>query len=154
MNPRSRHRDRQGIGRTGVGSRRDPGCRKSAGRWLSIYTHRQSVHGSRWLTEAIDFPESNQAALNRAPVAFFSVCLSGLAKDETALASARDTVFGPLRDFVAPVAEVLFAGKVDRRGVALGLPRWLARFFPTLDFRNWTKIRGWAQELSIPRKET
>lgn len=112
-----------------------------------------AVHGSRWLSEAIDFVEANQAVLSRVPVALFSVCLSGLAKDETAVTSARDTVFGPLRAFVTPVAEVLFAGKVDRRGVALGLPGWLARFFPTLDFRNWDKIRGWAQELSIPREE-
>ncbi|MFO7583781.1 MAG: flavodoxin domain-containing protein [Anaerolineales bacterium] len=112
-----------------------------------------AVHGSRWLSEAIDFVESNQTVLNRAPVAFFSVCLSGLAKDETALAAARDTIFGPLRAFVTPVAEVLFAGRVDSRGVALGLPRWLARFFPTLDFRNWDKIRGWAKILSIQEEE-
>jgi menaquinone-dependent protoporphyrinogen oxidase len=112
-----------------------------------------AVHGSRWLSEALEFVEANQTVLNRTPVAFFSVCLSGLAKDERSLASARDTVFGPLRAFVTPVAEVLSAGKVDRRGVALGLPGWLARFCPTLDFRNWDKIRGWAQELSIPRKE-
>jgi menaquinone-dependent protoporphyrinogen oxidase len=109
-----------------------------------------AVHGSRWLSEAIDFIENNQTGLNRVPVAFLSVCLSGLAKDETALSAARDTIFGPLRTFVTPVAEVLFAGRVDSRGVALGLPRWLACFFPTLDFRNWDKIRGWAQTLSIP----
>ncbi|MBN2004654.1 MAG: flavodoxin domain-containing protein [Anaerolineae bacterium] len=108
-----------------------------------------AVHGSRWLPEAIEFVESNQTALARAPVAFFSVCLAGLAKDEAALASARDTVFGPLRPFVKPVAETLFAGKIDSRGVALGLPRWLARFFPTLDFRNWDKIRSWAQTLPV-----
>jgi menaquinone-dependent protoporphyrinogen oxidase len=110
-----------------------------------------AVHGSRWLSEAIDFVESNQTALNRVPAAFFSVCLSGLTRDATALASARDAIFGPLRAFVTPVTEVLFAGKVDRRGVALGLPRWLARFFPTLDFRNWDKICDWAQTLPIPQ---
>jgi menaquinone-dependent protoporphyrinogen oxidase len=109
-----------------------------------------AVHGSRWLSEAIDFVESNQMVLNHVPVAFFSVCLSGLAKDETALAAARDTIFDPLRSFVTPVTEVLVAGKVDRRGIALGLPGWLASFFPTLDFRNWDKIRNWARSLSIP----
>lgn len=109
-----------------------------------------AVHGSRWLAEALEFVEANQAACNRVPVAFFSVCLSGLATNEATLTSARDTIFGPARGFVTPVAEVLFAGKVDRRGVALGLPPWLARFFPTLDFRNWDKIRTWAQTLSIP----
>jgi menaquinone-dependent protoporphyrinogen IX oxidase len=86
-----------------------------------------AVHGGHWLSEALDFVETNQMALNRVPVAFFSVCLSGLAKNEASLAPARDTIFGPLRAFVTPVVEVLLAGKVDRRGVALGLPGWLAR---------------------------
>ncbi|MBN2004171.1 MAG: flavodoxin [Anaerolineae bacterium] len=109
-----------------------------------------AVHGSKWLAETLEFVEANQTALKRAPVSLFSVCLSGLAKDEAQLASARDTIYGPVRACVTPVAEVLFAGKVDRRGVALGLPGWLARFCPTLDFRNWDKIRNWAQTLSIP----
>lgn len=108
-----------------------------------------AIHGSKWLAEALEFVEANQSALNRVPVALFSVCLSGLAKDEAQLASARDTIYGPARAFVTPVAETLFAGKIDRRGVALGLPGWLARFFPTLDFRNWDKIRSWAQTLAI-----
>jgi menaquinone-dependent protoporphyrinogen oxidase len=106
-----------------------------------------AVHGSRWLSEASEFIEANQASLSRIPVAFFSLCLAGLARNETSLASARDTIYSPLRAFITPVDEVLFAGKVDRRGVALGLPGWLARFFPTLDFRDWDKIRGWTRDL-------
>ncbi len=106
-----------------------------------------AVHGSKWLAEALEFVEANQADLSRVPVALFSVCLSGLAKDEAQLASARDTIYGPVRAFVTPVTEVLFAGRINRRGVALGLPGWLARFFPTLDFRNWNKIRSWAQTI-------
>ena len=113
-----------------------------------------AVHGSKWLAEALEFVETNQEALKRVPVALFSVCLSGLARDEAQLASARDTVYGAVRVFVTPVAEVLFAGKVDRRGVALGLPGWLARFFPTLDFRNWDKIRGWAQTAFASEEES
>lgn len=108
-----------------------------------------AVHGSKWLAEALEFVETNQTALNRVPVALFSLCLAGMATDETQLASARDAIYGPVRALVTPVAETLFAGKIDRRGVALGLPGWLARFFPTLDFRNWDKIRHWAQTLSI-----
>ena len=112
-----------------------------------------AVHGSRWLSEALEFVEANQTALSRVPVALFSVCLAGLAKNEAQLAPARDTVYGPVRAFVTPVAETLFAGKVDRRGVALGLPGWLARFFPTLDFRNWDKIRSWAQTVFASEEE-
>jgi len=106
-----------------------------------------AVHGGKWLAEALEFVEANQSALTRVPVALFSVCLSGLAKNEAQLASARDTIHGPVRAFVTPVAETLFAGRIDRRGVALGLPGWLARFFPTLYFRNWDKIRSWAQTI-------
>jgi hypothetical protein len=50
-----------------------------------------------------------------------------------------------VRAFVTPAAEVLFAGKIDRRGVTPFLPGWIARLVPTLDFRNWDKIRSWAQ---------
>ena len=109
-----------------------------------------AVHGSKWLAEALEFVEANQDALNHVPVALFSLCLAGMSKDEAQLAAARDKVYGPVRARIAPVDEALFAGRIDRRGVALGLPGWLARFTPTMDFRNWDKIRRWAQELSIP----
>jgi menaquinone-dependent protoporphyrinogen IX oxidase len=51
-----------------------------------------AVHGSRWLSEALEFVEANQDALNHVPVALFSVCFAGLAKDEAQLASARETL--------------------------------------------------------------
>ena len=50
-----------------------------------------------------------------------------------------------VRPLVKPVAEAFFAGRFDRRGAALLLPRLVARFVPTLDFRNWEKIRAWAE---------
>lgn len=106
------------------------------------------VYGSLWRSEAVDFVEANQHALNQVPVAFFSVCLAGLAEDEATL-SQRMAIFDPVRSFVSPVAEVLFAGKVDRRGVSLFLPGELAWCFPTLDFRDWDKIRGWAQTVEV-----
>ncbi|MBN2006612.1 MAG: flavodoxin domain-containing protein [Anaerolineae bacterium] len=111
-----------------------------------------AVHGSKWLAEALEFVEANRDALNRVPVALFSLCLAGMSRDEAQLSSARDKFYAPVRAFVTPVAEVLFAGRIDRRGVARGLPGWLARFFPTMDFRNWDKIRSWAQALSIPKE--
>ena len=40
-----------------------------------------------------------------------------------------------MNDGLQPVAEGYFAGKFDRRGAALMLPGWLARFVPPLDFR-------------------
>jgi menaquinone-dependent protoporphyrinogen oxidase len=102
-----------------------------------------AVYGSRWREEAIGFVRDNQIALNRVPVAFFSVCLAGLADD----GAKRSIVYDIVRPFVKPVAEVLFAGKVGPRNASLFLPGWLARFFPTWDFRDWNKIRSWAQTI-------
>ena len=50
-----------------------------------------------------------------------------------------------VRPLIQPVAEAFFAGRFDRRGAALLLPGLVARFLPTLDFRNWEKIRAWAE---------
>ena len=107
-----------------------------------------AVYGSRWRSEAVDFVDANQVALRRVLVALFSVCLAGLAKDEATLSKSL-AIFDPVRPLVQPAAEVLFAGKVDRRGVSLFLPGWLAQFFPTLDFRDWNQIRSWAQTVFV-----
>jgi menaquinone-dependent protoporphyrinogen oxidase len=107
-----------------------------------------AVYGSKWRSEAVEFVEAHQVALQRVPVALFSVCLAGLAKDKATL-SKRLAIFDPVRPLVQPVAEVLFAGKVDRRAVSLFLPGWLARLFPTLDFRDWDHIRTWAQTIFV-----
>jgi menaquinone-dependent protoporphyrinogen oxidase len=104
-----------------------------------------AVYGSSWRSEAIEFVKASQIALNRAPVAFFSVCLGGLTDDE----AKRSIVYDTVRPFVKPVAEILFAGRVDRRSASLFLPGWLARFFPTMDFRDWNKIRSWAQTVFV-----
>jgi menaquinone-dependent protoporphyrinogen oxidase len=104
-----------------------------------------AVYQSRWRSEAIEFVKTNQIALNQVSVAFFSVCLSGLADDE----AKRSIIYGTVRPIVKPVAEVLFAGRVNRRGVSLFLPDRLARFFPTIDFRDWSKMRSWAQSVFV-----
>jgi menaquinone-dependent protoporphyrinogen oxidase len=100
-----------------------------------------AVYGSRWREEAIEFVKTNQGALNRVPVAFFSVCLAGLADD----GSKRAIVYDAMRSLVKPTAEVLFAGRVCPRNLSLFLPDWLAQVFPTWDFRDWNKIQSWAQ---------
>ena len=118
---------------------------------VSDYQHvliGSGVYGSKWRPEAVAFVEANQAVLSQVPVALFSVCLAGLVKDEATL-SERLVIFDPVRPLVNCVDEVLFAGKVDRRGVSLFLPGWLTRFFPTLDFRDWDAIRSWAQTVFV-----
>ena len=51
------------------------------------------------------------------------------------------------RTLLEPAVEGYFAGRFNRRGAALLLPSVIARFVPTLDFRNWEKIHSWAKNL-------
>jgi menaquinone-dependent protoporphyrinogen IX oxidase len=102
------------------------------------------VYGSKLRLEANNFIEANEAALKQVPVAFFGVCLAGISNDPKTLPQ-RLGVFDPWRRYVHPVDEVLFAGRVNRCSATLFLPDGLARLFPTLDFRDWNKIDGWAQ---------
>lgn len=104
------------------------------------------VYGSKLREEMLDFVGANQAALQRLPVAFYSVCLGGLSNDPATL-HERLMVFDPLRQYASPVAEVLFPGRVNRRSATLFLPGWLARFFPTLDFTRPDRVRAWTQTL-------
>ena len=40
-----------------------------------------------------------------------------------------------------------FAGKFDKRGAALLLPKLIAWAMPVMDKRDWAKIRAWAQDV-------
>ena len=102
-------------------------------------------HGT-WLPEAIDFVRANQSALGRVPVALFCVHIRNLGGDEQSRQN-RLTYLDAVRPLAQPVAEGYFAGRFNRRGAKLMLPGLLARFVPTLDFRNWDKIRAWAEDI-------
>jgi menaquinone-dependent protoporphyrinogen oxidase len=102
-----------------------------------------AVQNGRWLSEAIEFVQANQQALNRVPVALFCVHIQNLGNDESSRRN-RLAYLDAVRLLLQPVAEAYFAGRFDRRGAALMLPGWLARFVPPLDFRNWKKIHAWA----------
>ena len=100
-----------------------------------------AVQNGQWLPEAIEFVQANQQALNRVPVALFCVHIQNLGNDESSQRN-RLAYLDAVRPLLQPVAEAYFAGRFDRRGAALMLPGWLARFVPPLDFRNWKKIRA------------
>jgi len=102
-------------------------------------------HGS-WLAEAIEFVKANREALKRRPVALFTVHITSLGDDENSRRN-RLAFLNEVRPLVQVVDEAFFAGRFDRRGAALLMPAWLARFIPPLDLRNWGKIRTWAASL-------
>lgn len=105
-----------------------------------------AVQHAHWLPEAINFVQTNQSALSRLPVALFCVHIQNLGDDETSRRN-RLAYLDDVRSLIQPTVEGYFAGKFDRRGAALLLPGWLARFVPAMDFRNWEKIHAWAESL-------
>lgn len=105
-----------------------------------------AVQHGNWLPEAVAFVQDNQPALNRVPVALFCVHIQNRGNDKTSRQN-RLAYLNEVRPLLQPVDEAFFAGRFDRRGAALMLPGWLARFVPTLDFRNWKKIRAWADSI-------
>ncbi len=105
-----------------------------------------AVQHGNWLPEAVQFVKSNQEALSRIPVALFCVHITNLGNDEASRKN-RLAFLDAVRPFVQPRAEVFFAGRFDRRGAAMLLPGLVARFVPTMDYRDWKKIRAWADNL-------
>ncbi|HKZ17710.1 MAG TPA: flavodoxin domain-containing protein [Geobacteraceae bacterium] len=105
-----------------------------------------AVQYGEWLPEAVDFVKTNQQSLEKARVALFSVHIQNLEDDPTSRA-ARLAYLDGVRPFVQAEAEVFFAGRFDKRGAALLLPKLIAWIMPDMDLRDWTKIRAWAQTI-------
>lgn len=105
-----------------------------------------AVQNGNWLPEAVAFVKANQPALNRVPVALFCVHILNLGNDETSRHN-RLAYLNEVRPLLQPVDEAFFAGRFDRRGATLMLSGLLARFVPPLDFRDWKKIRAWAESI-------
>ncbi len=103
-----------------------------------------AINGGKWLPEAIDFVRANQTALQTIPVELFLVhfFFRGDSENDRRMRALYMEEVGPL----APHAPVTyFAGRFDRRTTAVGIPEWLARLTPTIDRRDWGKIRAWAE---------
>lgn len=105
-----------------------------------------AVQYGNWLPEAVEYVQANRKALNELPVALFTVHISNLGNDENNRWN-RLAFLDAVRPLLDPVDEVFFAGKFDRRGAALLMPGWLARFVPPIDMEKWVKIRAWAEGL-------
>ncbi len=79
-------------------------------------------------------------------MALFTVYISNMGNDENSRRN-RLAFLDAIRPLLDPVDEVFFAGKFDRRGAALLMPGWLARFGPPIDMEKWVKIRAWDEDL-------
>jgi menaquinone-dependent protoporphyrinogen IX oxidase len=103
-----------------------------------------AVQYGTWLPEAVDFVKTQQATLARLAVALFCVHIQNGGDDENSR-QKRHAYLDAVRPLVQPVAEGFFMGRFNRRGARLMLPGWLARFVPTLDFRNWDRVHAWGE---------
>lgn len=106
-----------------------------------------AVNYAKWLPEALEFVQTNQEALNRVPVALFTVHIQNIGGDAQSCQN-RHAYLDDVRPLLNPIAEGYFAGKFDRRGAKLLLPKWLSYFIPPIDLRKWKKVHTWAHELS------
>ncbi len=107
-----------------------------------------AIHSGKWLPEAVNFVQANQARLRQLPTAFFLVGMMVAKEDET----SRNFVAQFLADeraLVRPVAEGRFAGALILKKypftTAIGLRIFLAYLkLPGGDYRNWDAIRAWS----------
>ncbi|ABX04342.1 flavodoxin domain-containing protein [Herpetosiphon sp.] len=111
------------------------------------------IHKNRWLPEALAFVKEHQIGLRTKPFAAFLTCLA-LAMTNQPAKTLNDVAqwLQPVRHFVQPCSEGLFAGVLDLSKISLGY-RLLFRGAMTVrrwregDYRNWHAIEAWAATL-------
>ncbi len=106
-----------------------------------------AVQYGKWLPEALDYVNENKDELAGLPLALFCVHIRNIGDDETSR-QGRLAYLDPIRSIVKPDFEGYFAGRFNAHGAMLIMPRGIARFIPTMDFRKWNKIRAWAQNFT------
>jgi menaquinone-dependent protoporphyrinogen oxidase len=105
-----------------------------------------AVQYGSWLPEAVDFVKENQEALTKTRLALFTVHITNLEENEESRTN-RLAFLNAIRPFVQPEAEVFFAGRFNRRGAALLLPKLIALIMPEMDRRDWKAIRTWGKTI-------
>lgn len=105
-----------------------------------------AVQYAKWLPDAMAYLKTHQQELKALPVAVFSVHIQNL-KDDAESRRNRHAYLDEVRALIDPAEEAFFAGRFDRRGARLLLPKWLAFFIPRMDFRKWKRIRAWGQDV-------
>jgi menaquinone-dependent protoporphyrinogen oxidase len=112
-----------------------------------------AIRQARWLPEAMKFIQDHHTELARKRVATFTVCITLAMSNSDQYRQAVREWIAPVHTHVQPIAEGLFAGRLDfaklplnfdtlkfRLVVALGI-------FPKDDRRDWKAIHDWADSL-------
>lgn len=98
------------------------------------------------------FVKHHSLYLARVPVAGFAVGLAVASKDPEGIAMTEKVLHAAL-DPLRPVAETVFAGKLDPE-ILSWWQRWIVKKVksPVGDFRDWDTIAAWARELPAKMK--
>jgi menaquinone-dependent protoporphyrinogen oxidase len=117
-----------------------------------------AIWAGKPLPEALQFATTNRDALERMPVAYFALC-EILRDDNPETRMRAQPYLDPLRSIKEPVAAELFAGKKDYSAVhplLRPLLVWvMVHLFksPEGDWRDWARIRTWAEEVGARLRE-
>ena len=112
-----------------------------------------AIQSASWLPEAMEFIQTNQAALRRVPCAVFLVCLTMTMSNADKYRAHVADFLQPVRAIVHPVSEGLFAGVLDISKIPSFGDRLkfrlsvLFRVWAEGDHRDWNAIRAWAEGL-------
>lgn len=112
-----------------------------------------AIRGRAWLPEAIEFMRKHQVALSQKPFAAFLVCMTLAMPNAEKYRCAVADFLQPVRSFVKPVSEGLFAGVLDISKVPTFHDRLMFRLSVMFgiwsegDHRDWNAIRAWAETL-------
>jgi menaquinone-dependent protoporphyrinogen oxidase len=112
-----------------------------------------AIRGGIWLPEAMQFMQTQRAALAQKPFAIFTVCITLAMKSAQAREAVQKWV-APVRALVKPLSEGYFAGVLDISKVPTFKDRLMFRISVMLgvwsegDHRDWNVIRAWASELA------
>jgi len=115
-----------------------------------------AIRMSNWLPEAVEFIKNNRWQLRQIPTAFFTVHMLNRDDSETSR-QARQAYTASVRQMLKPVDEVFFEGSMDYSKLKF-LDRTIAQAVEKQtnakegDFRDWTRIRAWAQILSFTKE--
>jgi menaquinone-dependent protoporphyrinogen oxidase len=105
-----------------------------------------AVYAGSWMKEATEFAEVNAEALSGMPLWLFS---SGPLGTEVHDEEEQPRQLAELTETLRPVAHRTFFGALDRSKLAFGERMMMkAVKAPEGDFRDWTAISGWADEIA------
>jgi len=115
-----------------------------------------AIHAGKWLPEAVKFVEQHRGDLERTKLVYFLVCAT-LREDTPEHHQEVLAYLDPVRKLIEPLEIGLFAGKLDADHLPF-LERMMFKLMrsPQGDWRDWTAIHEWADEVATrlePKRE-